>query len=50
MDIKDFDIYPLLSFRQREQLTDLFCEVVAEHGYDLDTFDWNIIGTVAKKQ
>ena len=40
VNLEDFDIYYLMNQEEKEQLTELLCEVVARSGYSLDYFDY----------
>tara|TARA_B100001173_G_C15944041_1_gene528391 strand:+ start:433 stop:651 length:219 start_codon:yes stop_codon:yes gene_type:complete len=48
VNLEDFDIYYLMNQEEKEQLTELLCEVVARSGYSLDYFDYDIKGTAEK--
>ena len=48
LEVKDnsFDIYELLSRRDRATINDIILETIASKGYDVNNFDYDLRGFV----
>ena len=44
--IKTFEIYDYMNAEERQTVVDLLVEVVARAGFDLDTFDFELRGSI----
>ena len=44
--IKYFEIYDYMNADERQTVVDLLVEVVARAGFDLDTFDFELRGSI----